>query len=271
MPYKALLVFADNSPQSAARIEATAELAKRFDATLIGVASALPRVLVDPSGTLAADMIASERQQIEVDLKSAAARFKSQTGKSGVKTEWRSAVAFPANAMIDAAAAADLLVVGRAEAGAVHDIYNSAGPGDVLMGAGRPLLVVPPHAKAIDPTDIVVAWKDTREARRAVSDALPLLQMAEKVVVLEFRGENNDGSLANVEAYLKRHAVKVTVQSTAHSGGKVEEDLFRFVSVAGSGLIVAGGYGHTRLREWMFGGVTRALLTESPIPVLLSH
>jgi nucleotide-binding universal stress UspA family protein len=270
MSYKAILVFVDATPESADRVEAAVDLARRFEATLIGLSAGAPRVIIDPYGTTAAPAIAAEREQIEADLKTAQASFKSQA--AAVPSEWRASIDFPTDAVVGAAAAADLIVLGRPEPGAPHDIYYAPTAGEVLMGAGRPVLVVPHRTPTINLRDVVVAWKDTREARRAICDALPFLKRAENVMVLAFREHSDeDFGLANVEGFLKRHGINFTTESTAIGHSRVEEELYRFASVAGSGLIVAGGYGHTRLREWMFGGVTRALLDESPIPVLLSH
>jgi nucleotide-binding universal stress UspA family protein len=270
MSYKAILVFVDMTPESEARVEAAVDLARRFEAVLIGVSAGAPRVVIDPYGTTVAPALAAEREQIEADLKSAEKNFTEKA--AGVKNEWRAAVDYPTDMIMGAAAAADLIVLGRREAGAAGDAYYSPAAGEVLMGAGRPVLVVPHRTPALNLHDIVVGWKDTREARRAVTDALPFLKRADNVMVLSFReSADEDPGLDNVAAFLKRHGVTFTTESTVIGHSRVEEEIYRFASVAGSGLIVAGAYGHTRLREWMFGGVTYSLLNDSAIPVLLSH
>src|SRR5262249_41476521 len=121
----------------------------------------------------------------------------------------------------------------------------------------------------------VVAWKDTRESRRAVRDALPFLQEAKEVVLVEV-GEHESQSqakknLADVAAYLVRHQVVVAAEVWRRPPGLVAAELLRVVQEEKEDLIVAGGYGHSRLGEWIFGGVTRELLAASPVCCLLSH
>jgi nucleotide-binding universal stress UspA family protein len=122
---------------------------------------------------------------------------------------------------------------------------------------------------------VVVAWKDTRECRRAVRDALPFLQQA-KEVLLVATGEDQSQSqakktLANVTAYLVRHRVIVAAEIWRRARQRVAAELLRVVDEEKADLIVAGGYGHSRLGEWIFGGVTRELLAGSPVCCMLSH
>jgi len=167
------------------------------------------------------------------------------------------------------ARAADLLVIGRRRSGDAHD------PGVILLRAGRPILLVPDTARPLELRRVVVAWKDTRECRRAVRDALPLLQEAKEVLLVEV-GEHeahasSKESLADVAGYLVRHRVIVADQVWCPPGGPVAVELFKFVRDEKADLIVAGGYGHSRLGEWIFGGVTRELLAASPVCCMLSH
>jgi nucleotide-binding universal stress UspA family protein len=122
---------------------------------------------------------------------------------------------------------------------------------------------------------VVVAWKNTRECRRALADALPFLQRAEDVVVVA--GVDPDDAdlataeLADVVANLKRHGVDGRPEVVRISHDEVEQDLERIADNAGADLIVAGGFGHSRLREWAFGGVTDTFLHHPRRFVLLSH
>lgn len=147
----------------------------------------------------------------------------------------------------------------------------------LLLESGRPVLVVPPRFTSHRPAKhAVVAWQPTREATRALHDAMPLLQRAESVDVLEVgpeAGEKGDGPQpgADIATHLARHGLKVRVVVTERSGGSVSMALMKHVEQSGAELLVAGGYGHSRLREWVLGGVTRELLEFTAVPVLFSH
>ena len=167
------------------------------------------------------------------------------------------------------ARAADLLVIGRGRS------EYDADPGVIVLRAGRPVLLVPDTAAALPLRRVVVAWKDTRECRRAVRDALPFLQQAKEVLLVEV-GENKSESqaknnLPDVAAYLVRHRVIVAAEVRRRPHGSVATELLHVVEEEKADLIVAGGYGHSRLGEWIFGGVTRELLTASPVCCMLSH
>jgi nucleotide-binding universal stress UspA family protein len=121
---------------------------------------------------------------------------------------------------------------------------------------------------------MVVAWKDTRECRRAVRDALPFLQQAEEILIVgidEGQSETAKGHLSDVAGYLRRHGVVVAREVWRQARGPVAAELLHLVRDEGADLIVAGGYGHGRLGEWIFGGVTHELLTSSPVCCMLSH
>jgi nucleotide-binding universal stress UspA family protein len=145
------------------------------------------------------------------------------------------------------------------------------------MRAGRPVLVVPPSVSALEGRRALVAWKDTREARRAVADALPLLAHAEEVLVVEAvsgDAEERDQALrraGDVAGLLARHGATARGEALEVRGRTVADELLLAAERHGADLVVAGGYGHARLREWAFGGVTRDLLARCPMCCLLSH
>jgi nucleotide-binding universal stress UspA family protein len=134
--------------------------------------------------------------------------------------------------------------------------------------------VVPPGIDRLDFSRILVAWKDTREARRAIRDALPFLKLADEVVIAVAKtpgAEDADAQLADVSSYLARHGVRVAQQISSVGGEDEEVVLLDLARQHRVNLIVAGAYGRTRLSEWIFGGVTRHLLLSSPVPCLLSN
>jgi nucleotide-binding universal stress UspA family protein len=154
----------------------------------------------------------------------------------------------------------------------VHDYFH-----DILRHSGRPLLVVPEGSTAtLPPKRVVIAWKPTREASRAVADAMPLLHKAETVHVLVIDpavGEAAHGGEpgADIAAHLARHGLKVEVETRPSMNFSVAYAVLQHARTVGADLVVAGGYGHSRLREALLGGTTRELLQSAHVPVLFSH
>ncbi len=170
---------------------------------------------------------------------------------------------------------ADIAIVPSltAEDGAqIHDFFQ-----DLLLDSGRPVLVVPPHSQAsMPPKRVVVAWRPTREAARATHDALPLLEAAEQVDVLVIdpkiaEGAHGEEPGADIAAHLARHGVNVQVVARPSEGASAGVGILDYAKHVGADLVVAGGYGHSRLRERILGGATRELLYTTTTPVLFSH
>ena len=268
MSFSTLMVHVDIEHDSERRIELAISLADRFQATLIGVAG----YALWPA-FMAGDVGLTESHQY--DLQKMTARFDERgktfraRGRSLERIEWRSALEPLGELLLREARAADLLIIGRRRS------KNDADPGVIVLRAGRPVLLVPDPIAALPLRRVVVAWKDTRECRRAVRDALPFLQQAKEVLLVEI-GENESESqakknLADVGAYLVRYRVIVAAEVWRRPRGAAAAELLHVVKEEKADLIVAGGYGHSRLGEWIFGGVTRELLSASPVCCLLSH
>ena len=155
------------------------------------------------------------------------------------------------------------------------DVYHTFDPGAVILASGRPVLVVPRGIGRLQASRVLIAWKDTREARRAVHDALPFLKEAQGVAIaavapqdLEQRAREQ---VADVARYLEHHRIAIEqsiVTSSREADGHV---LLRIAEEQKADLIVAGAYGRSRLSEWIFGGVTRDLLRTSKVPCLFSN
>ena len=149
--------------------------------------------------------------------------------------------------------------------------------GALLLESGRPVLVVPPRWNtALPPKRVVLAWRPTAESARALHDALPLLQAADEVDVLvvdAVAGETRHGEQpgSDIAAHLARHGVTTHVVERKSGARSVAAILLERAYERHADLIVAGGYGHSRVREWAMGGVTRELLFTAPIPVFYSH
>ncbi len=143
-----------------------------------------------------------------------------------------------------------------------------------FLATGRPVLVVPRQIDHLEASRILIAWKDTREARRAVRDALPFLKQAKKICIAVVQtpgAEDTDAQIADVMRYLGRHQLSDVQQISTLADGNEETLLLDLAKQHNANLLVAGAYGRTRLSEWIFGGVTRHLLVDSPIPCLFSN
>lgn len=141
--------------------------------------------------------------------------------------------------------------------------------GDLVMTVGRPVLFVPPEIDHLSAKRVIVGWKDTRECRRAVWDALPFLEAANEVMVAAIGADNRAGK--DVAGYLGSHGVEALALNETKAVGSVGDELVRLAEQEGADLIVCGAYGHSRSREWVFGGVTHDLLDHSPLCCLMSH
>jgi nucleotide-binding universal stress UspA family protein len=271
--YGTILVHAEPGKASSHRVEAAARLARSLDARLIGLGAET----FDPGpysgaflGYAGAEWVGLVQEQIAKNLAAAETAFRRDA--AGADVDWRTVQDYPHRALIDTAHAADLIVVSPP---GDRGRQQSAEPADVLMSAGRPVLIVPEGRSHLVGMSVVVAWKNTRECRRALTDALPFLQRAEQVVVHAVaKPVNADGAARETEdvvANLKRHGVDARPLVTSIDDGSVESEIERVAALNGADLIVAGAYGHSRLREWAFGGVTESFLHRPNCFVLLSH
>ena len=181
----------------------------------------------------------------------------------------------PDEFLVQQSRAADLIIVGKNTASEDRDLFRTVDPGDVIMNAGRPVLLIPRRSTTLPLARVVAAWRDTREARRAIRDSLPFLLNAKEVILVGVEDPDRAGSaresLQDVAAYLKHHGVQTRIDVRLDSERSAGETILRRVEDEGADLVVAGAYGHSRMREWILGGVTRSLLEDPTIPCLLSH
>jgi nucleotide-binding universal stress UspA family protein len=273
MTYATLMVHLELEHPNDARLQIAGDLANRFDAKLIGIAACDPQPSYYVHGSFARGLVAHERAEIEKRMADTQARFRAATEGRAREIEWRGALERPTDYVAREARAADLVITGVNRDGVLLDPLRRLDPSDFVMQVGRPVIVVPPEAEYLRLKNVTVAWKDTREARRAVYDALPLLRQAKEVSVLEVVEGEADRSAArrrvdDVAAWLGRHDV-TAFGDVLHATD--EADLFDKISQAEADLVVAGAYGHNRLREWVFGGVTRNLLTRSQRCSFVAH
>jgi nucleotide-binding universal stress UspA family protein len=273
MSYAALMVHFDAGPSSQRRLKLAIDLANRFEAALIGVAgrSYLPAFIAN-NGTAADERNDGERREMTHLLAEIEKKFRA-AAKQVTQVEWRGRLEYANDLVPREARAADLVVIGHKQD--ARDLYYALDPAVIIVRVGRPILVVPDNVDSLAARRVVVAWKDTRESRRAVRDALPFLQAAKEVKIVEVSEQGTEAQsrqrIDDVADYLLRHGVAMAGKAYLHTERSAASELLRFVKDEQADLIVAGGYGHTRLGEWMFGGVTRDLLAGSPVCCLFSH
>ncbi|MFO1080220.1 MAG: universal stress protein [Reyranellaceae bacterium] len=255
------------------------DLALRLKVTeAIGVAACQPlQVLGSPEAYVPQDLLDRDRAQTERDLEACRQSFNAAFEGKVTTVEWRSAVTF--DSLSDWVAqqmrAADLLVTPADEGtGSLFDASRRVGVADLVLKTGRPLLIVGRDVARLDLSSVVVAWKDGREARRAVEDSLPLLRLAERVTVLEIAAAGEVEAARNrvedVADWLARHGIAASGQAVASVGDDATQ-LSSLAAELGAGLLVGGAYGHARLREWILGGVTEDLLLRPVRCSLVSH
>ena len=273
--WRTVLTHVEPGKSSVPRIEAAVALARRFDALLIGLGAEMiePVTFADPYGSWDGQVLTAMRDQVQVNIAHAERAFTSHTAQ--VRAEWRRVEDRPVPAMARVSRSADVIVAGGMPIRSV-DGYRTADSAELALTSGRPVLVVPPHGGVLEGKKILVAWKETRESRRAIADALPLLKLADEVVVVEVcEGGDAVGDAVfhagEVAEGLKRHGVNARGKAVTAKDDDVVPMLNAEAKVVGADLIVAGCYGHSRMNEWFFGGVTRGLLGAPRRFVLMSH
>lgn len=277
MTYATVMVSLALDQPNESRLEVAGQLAERFEAAVVGIAAAQfapPMYFAD--GEQAQILIDQGQERIRDRLGELEQQFRAAIKSRARNVEWRSAVDFPARYVLQEARCADIIVSGG-RSPAFSDSFTLASPKDLVMQAGRPVLVVPDGIDWLDLRSAMVAWKDTPEARRAIADALPVLRKAKDVTVVEIpEAEDGQGAAASrvrdVVGWLSRHGVTATERVAEPSGGKstaIEAE--KIAADMGASLIVAGAYGHSRFRETILGGMTQHLVTQTARCALLSH
>ncbi|MDX8535597.1 universal stress protein [Mesorhizobium sp. VK25A] len=274
MSYKSILLNLniDGSIEPLTRIGVN--LAKRFDARLIGFCAAdapLPVTMAPEGAAIAAEIWEQSRDEIRRRLSDLNGAFGDLVA-GAVETDWHGAIENPDHALARGARRADLVVTSAPKGASTGDSYRTVDPGSLVLRAGRPVLVAADGAADLPARRIVVAWKDTREARRAVADAVPLMAMADEVTIVAVDRNPDDwirDGVDDVASLLAGHGIKARTEviKTDDDESNCLVDFFTSVSAE---LVVSGAYGHSRLREWVFGGVTRSLLDEVWLNRLMS-
>jgi nucleotide-binding universal stress UspA family protein len=276
---KDIVVHLDPTGANLPRLEASAALAHRMQARLTGLyvvgPGPLPLFAADPGAgaALAAEAARfNEANPFVQRLEPVEQEFEHTARARGIDARWERADGPLAPALARRARAADLLVVGGGASEDAPDLVPPGLPGEAALSAGRPVLVIPRAGnwEGIG-TRVLVAWDGSRESSRALHDALPLLAAASETTVVTF-GSNGARNGLEHEAvdHLEAHGIAAAPLGL-ESSGNVGNDLAARATDLACNLLVMGAYGHSRLGELVFGGVTRYVLSHPSLPVLISH
>jgi nucleotide-binding universal stress UspA family protein len=252
-------------------------LAAGFGAHIAGIAFVYEPVIPGSVlGGLPTDLIEAQRSRNTVAAKESIARFESTAKAATVSAEARTVDASLAGApdlFGRIARRFDIAVVGQArhEQGASEELMIEG----ALFGSGRPLIVVPhTHKQGLKLDRIIICWDGSRPAARAIADSLPFLQRAKSIDIVVVTGERDkSGEITgtNMRRHLARHGITVEIKHITRAGAGVQNAILAHASETGADFMVLGGYGHSRLREFILGGVTRSILRSMTVPVLMSH
>lgn len=280
MDWKTILVQLSNPRRTNVLLSVAGRIAERFNAHLIGfnVANALAHMPSAPM-LLGPEDMAAFRSMNDEEAARLKADFDEATRGRAFVAEWRNVEAATfdtASTTIAHTRAADLVVASQADPEwELSGMFDA--PERLALETGRPVLVVP-YAGTFGEIGkrVVIAWSGKRESARAVFDAMPLLKGADAVTLLCVAGRGADGEPGaipgtEIAATLARHGVKVTIQKSIADEISVADDILSRCADLGADLLVMGAYGHSRLREMVFGGVTRHIVRHMTVPTLLSH
>ncbi|WP_028213049.1 universal stress protein [Paraburkholderia mimosarum] len=280
MPYKTLLAYLDPSDRAQARLGFSLDLAREFDAHLAGLYTTfMPEVHEYFSIAGCAHYYDDWSDARRGQRDSAEEAFRHALRGAGLGGEWIAFDDYAEQPMIRRSRHADLLIAGQPGPDDDSRALRKRFLEGVVLTSGRPVLVLP-YAGALRPPgeSVAIAWDGSREAARAVHDAMPFLERAGRVTVLRVRGSGAQPPAApsaqgsGIELMLARHAVNVDfAQAMSDTDETAGDALLSWIATSGCDFVVAGAYGHSQWKEQWLGGVTRDLLESATVPVLLSH
>lgn len=232
---------------------------------------AIPASLV---GAFGAELVSSENRRIQALAEAFAEKAKGSADLAGVT------LTVETPTLIYASLCDRLLAHARVHDLSILDMEKDAVQRDrglieaALFESGRPVLIVPPGCETFSVKRALIAWDGSASAARAVGDAMPFLSEAAEVEILSVSGEKDLSTTvagADLAPHLARHGITVTVRNIALTQPGVASEIRQAATTFGADLIVSGAYKHSRLREWLLGGVTQSLLKDCTLPILMSH
>jgi nucleotide-binding universal stress UspA family protein len=284
MAFKDILVALDTARAARGCAELAAALAERFSAHLIGLHTSLPveapgqrgyfdyfdRSLLDP-------LYREYRRKIEAEGEATRQLFEEIAARHGLSAEWRKSAGYPSETTALHGRYVDLIVLGQPDPEDTQAMLIRPLPQEVALAVGRPILVIP-YAGSWEEIGrrVLVGWDGSREATRAINDAMPLMARAESVTILAVDpvdGPAGHGEVpgADIALHLARHGIVATVEATVSDGIGAGNVLLSRASDLGADLLVMGAYAHSRVRELLLGGATRTVLESMTLPVLMAH
>lgn len=276
MAYKTIVAILQDEAGAVAMLDVATGLAARFAAHLIGVhAEPLPMPIASPMGFPDATLIGASEDINRAREERLGELFASRLGRESLSYEWRSLRSFSGDSVLSALESArcgDIVIAGPGSGeGGSPDIDT------LIQGAGRPVLLVPKERTVrTEVKRVVVAWNGSREAARAVFDALPFILPAEETTILtidpvERAGETGPLPGTEIAATLARHGARVTIEPVASGDWSRAQVMERTVRERNADLLVLGAFSHSRLREMIFGGTTRSIIENPPCLTLLAR
>ncbi len=279
MSYKTILTYLPSVERLPAVLDVAFSVVAKQDAHLIGL-HVIPQVPL--YGAVAAqipqEVIDRQKDAFHEDAERVRQAFEDATGSTDVKSEWRCETARYGDVVediIESGLCADLIIAGQEST----DWYEGRSdlPARIVLGTGRPVLLVPAAGRFREVGErVVVAWNQSRESARAAFDAMPLMKQAETVRVLAVNpshaeSHNMLSPSDDLALALSRHGIETEAASTVTTELSVGDELLSRLADQGCDLLVMGCYGHSKVRETIFGGATRHILRHMTVPVLMSH
>jgi nucleotide-binding universal stress UspA family protein len=279
MAYKTILVHVDDTDRSKAQLDVAIRLALDHQAYLVGAyLVSTPEISPSVAALLPHEIAEMRVREAGAAQHRAEDTFRAATAAAGLSAiEWRAPAGDPLNAAVANGRCADLIVVGQRDARDPDGVFAQELVSITLLASGRPTLVVP-YIGALRALGqrVLVAYDGGREATRAIADAMPILRSAKQVnvVTVNADGAMRQGSAqpgSHLALWLERQGVNAQIAPSDTTDISIGEWFLSRAADLGTDLIVMGGYGHTRLRELVLGGVTRTMLETMTVPVLMSH
>jgi nucleotide-binding universal stress UspA family protein len=273
MAVATVMVYVDPSQQAEGQVRVARSTANMFDASIVGVSAFAVEPDLVAEGVIIQETTPEDLKRMRAALAEKEQWFRDIVARPKERVEWRWNVEYPAMFLANEARSADLVVIKHRRE--KLNPYHFIDPAEAVLRMGRPTILVPDHCHELQADRIVVGWKDTREARLAVHDALPFLSRASEVTIIEICTSDEQDlaqrRVGDVARYLQAHGAKCQTSVRVHMAETDAHQLIRLAKERGADLIVTGAYGHSRLGEWIFGGMTKGLLDQASCCLMMSH
>lgn len=274
MALRDILVFLDEFEHTTDRLKVAADLAAARGAMLIGLrVEVQPRIPRALRGAVVDQALAAHQAALRAVSDRLEALFRQEAAARGLNSEWWRVADGTMADVVERARYASLIVVSQHDPQDDEEFSADDLIHDLLLGGGRPVLVVPKWpVRGTVGQRAVVAWNNSREASRALADALPLLAGAERVTVMIAPDDRAEAIGARLVACLARHGITATYQILEdHPDKSPGVAILRECNALDANLLVMGGYGRSRLQQKVFGGMTEFMLGVARLPVLMAH